>query len=93
MNLEIDGTVIMLTQHCMQRHLYERLNLPGYSVFLNDVSVTLIDKKDPKDPTKRENYWIHTLKNKAPLELSFQVRVQGKLYFALRIVFCFMFMD
>ena len=54
--------------HGMQRHLYEHFNLPGLSGFLNDVSVTL--KTDPKDPTKRENYWIHTLKTKAPLGLN-----------------------
>ena len=54
-------------EHCMQRHLYEQFNLPGHSGFLNDVSVTLIDKADPKDPTKREDYWIYTLKTKAPL--------------------------
>ena len=54
--------------HGMQRHLYEHFNLPGLSGFLNDVSVTL--KTDPKDPTKRENYWIHNLKTKAPLGLN-----------------------
>ena len=52
----------------MQRHLYEHFNLPGLSGFLNDVSVTL--KTDPKDPAKRENDWIHTLKTKAPLGLN-----------------------
>ena len=51
----------------MQRHLYEHFNLPGHSGSLNDVSVTLIDKTDPKDPTKRENFWIQTLKTKPPL--------------------------
>ena len=40
-----------------QIHLFvvmtqEHFNLPGHSGFLNDVSVTLIDKRDPKDPTK-----------------------------------------
>ena len=49
----------------MQRHLYENFNLPGRSRFLNDVSVTLIDKTDPKNPTKRDNFWIQTLKTKA----------------------------
>ena len=43
-------------EHCMQRHLYEHFNVPGHSGFLNDVSVTLIDKTDPKGPTKREDY-------------------------------------
>ena len=36
----------------------------GHSKFLNDVSVTLIDKTDPRDPTKREDYWILILKTK-----------------------------
>ena len=67
----------------MQRHLYEHFNLRGHSGFLNDVSVTLIDKTDPKDPTKREDYWIHTLKIKAPLGLNVEDSLQAKL-----IVFC-----
>ena len=57
-------------EHFLQRHLYELFNLPGYSGFLNDVSVTRIDKTDPKDPTKQENYWIQTLKTKTPLGLN-----------------------
>ena len=57
-------------EQCMQRHLYKHFNLPDHSGFLNDVSVTLIDKTDPTDPTKREDYWIHTLKTKAPLGLN-----------------------
>ena len=56
----------------MRRHLYEHFNLPGHSGFLNDVSVTLIDKTDPKDPTKRQDFWIQTLKTKAPLELNIE---------------------
>ena len=56
----------------MQRHLHEHFNLPGHSGFLNDVSVTLIDKTDPKDPTKRQDFWIQTLKTKAPLELNIE---------------------
>ena len=57
-------------EHCMQRHLYEHFNLPDQSLFLNDVSVTLIDKTDPTDPTKREDYWIQTPRTKAPLGLN-----------------------
>ena len=30
----------------------------------------LIDKTDPRAPTKREDYWIHTLKTKAPMRLN-----------------------
>ena len=58
-------------EHCMQKHLYEHFTLPGHSGFLHDVSVTLIDKTDPSCPTKREDYWIDTLKTKAPMGLNF----------------------
>ena len=54
----------------MQRHLYEYFNLPGQAGFLNDASVTLIDKTDPKDPTKRDDYWNHTLNTKPPLGIN-----------------------
>ena len=50
-------------KQCMQRHLYEHSNLPGHPGILNEVSLTLIDKADPKGPTKREDFWIQTLKN------------------------------
>ena len=47
------------------------MNTLHYSGFLHDVSVTLIDKTDPSCPTKREDYWIDTLKTKAPMGLKF----------------------
>ena len=43
-------------EHCIQRYLYEHFNLPGHTGFLNNVSVTFIDKTDPKDPIKQEDY-------------------------------------
>ena len=54
MNLDIGATI-----------MYEHFNLPDHSEFLNDISDTFIDKTDPTDPTKQEDYWIHTLKTKA----------------------------
>ena len=56
-------------QYCMQKHLYEHFDLPGHTSFSEDVKVTLIDKTDPRNPTKREDYWIYTLKTKAPMGL------------------------
>ena len=38
----------------MQKHLYEYFDLPGHTNFLEDVTVTLIDKTDPRNPTERE---------------------------------------
>ena len=51
----------------MERHFYEYFTLPGHSAFLHDVSIKLIVKTDPSSPTKREDYWIDTLKNKTPV--------------------------
>ena len=59
-------------QHCMEKHLHEHFDLPGYTNVLADVTVTLIDKTDPRDPTEREDYWIYTLKNKAPVGLNME---------------------
>ena len=55
---------------CMQGNLYEHFQLPGHTGFWQDTYVTLIDKTDPTAPTKREDYWIHNLKTKAPIALN-----------------------
>ena len=44
--------------------------LPGHSGFLNDISVTPVYQTDWKDPTKREDYQIYTIKTKTPLGLN-----------------------
>ena len=50
----------------MQEHLFRHFSSPGRNGFLNDVSITFIDKTDPSDPLKREDYWRRTLKTMAP---------------------------
>ena len=45
----------------LQEHLFRHFSSPGDNGFLNDVSVTFIDKTNPSDPLKRENYWRETL--------------------------------
>ena len=42
----------------------------GHTEILDDVSITLIDKTDGSNPTKRENYWIRTLKTYASYGLN-----------------------
>ena len=39
----------------MQEHLFEYFKNEGHSGFLGNVSVTLIDKTDRKDPKMRKN--------------------------------------
>ena len=59
-------------ESCMQEHSYRHFSSPGYRRFLNDVSVTLIDKTDGSDPKKREDYWMKTLKTMAPYGLNIE---------------------
>ena len=40
----------------MQEHLFRHFSSPGHNGFVNDVSVTFIDKTDTSDPLKRENF-------------------------------------
>ena len=48
--------------HCMQRHLNKQLRLLSHSGFIKNLSVTLIHKTDPKNPTKPKYFWMHILK-------------------------------
>ena len=57
---------------CMQEHLHRHFSCPGHRGFLNDVSVTLIDKTDGSGPKKREDYWMKTLKTMAPYGLNIE---------------------
>ena len=41
-----------------------------HTEILDDVSITLIDKTDGSNPTKRENYWMRTLKTYASYGLN-----------------------
>ena len=50
----------------MQQHIYEHFSSEGHCSFLDEVSITFIDKTNPKDPNKWEHYWRHTLKTMAP---------------------------
>ena len=49
------------SEPCMQEHFLGHFSSPGYNGFLIDVFVTFIDKTDPSDPIKRENYCRETL--------------------------------
>ena len=57
-------------EDCMQRQLYKHFQLPGHTGLLQDTYVTLIDQTNPRAPTTREDFWIHTLKTKAPMRLN-----------------------
>ena len=56
----------------MQEHLFEHYKSEGHSGFLGNVSITLVDKTDGKDPKSRENYWMRMLKTYAPSGLNIE---------------------
>ena len=57
---------------CLQKHLFEHFYSEGNNRFFNDVTVTLTDKFDGKNPIKREYYWQHTLNMLAPHDLNIE---------------------
>ena len=49
-------------EKCIQEHLYKHFESEGHTEFLDDRSITLIDKTDDPYSTKRESHWMRTLK-------------------------------
>ena len=47
---------------CLQENLFDHFNSKGHNGSLHDVSLTLIDKTDGKNPIKQEHYFQHILK-------------------------------
>ena len=60
---------------CTQEHLFEHFKSERHSGFLGNVSITLKDKTDGKDPKRRENYWMRTLKTYALFEINIEFSV------------------
>ena len=56
----------------MQENLFRHFSSPGHNGFLNDVSVTFIDKTDPSDHLKGEDFWRETLMARAPYGLNIE---------------------
>ena len=54
----------------MQPLVFEHFSSNDHNGFLEDCSITLIDKTDGSDPTRREEYWRRVLKTVTPYELN-----------------------
>ena len=52
-NYKTNDRTFQCSEPCMQEHLFRPFSSPGCNGFLNDVSVTFIDKTNPSDPLKR----------------------------------------
>ena len=47
-----------------QAGFFAHFQTAGHSGFINDTEIRFIDKTDPSDPTRREDFWIDTLKTR-----------------------------
>ena len=56
----------------MQEHLFSHFSMADHDGFLNNISVTFIDKTDPFDPLRIEDYWRKTLKTMVPYGLNIE---------------------
>ena len=61
-----NGEMENFKQKFLQRHYLQ----DDHKGFLEDVEVRLIDKTEGCDPTKREYYWMRTLKTLYPYGLN-----------------------
>ena len=60
---------------CMQEYLFSHFSMVGNDGFLNDVSITFINKTNPSDPLRREDYWRQTPKTTVPYGLNIEASV------------------
>ena len=56
-NYKSNDSKFQRLEPCMQEHLFSHFSMAGHDGFLNDVSITFIDKTDPSDPLRRKDYW------------------------------------
>ena len=68
------------SKSCMEQHLYDHFCSSNHNCFISYVSVTIIERTDPSDPHKREDYWRSTQKTMAPFGLNFKERVRRSLF-------------
>ena len=73
-NYQMNSRNFLKCQTYMRQDLYEHFANEGHCSFLEDVTITFIDKTDPKHPNRRGHCWRHTLKIMVPL-FEFQKRL------------------
>ena len=74
-NYKINDRKCQRSEPCMQEHLFRYSSSPGHNGFLNDVSVTFIDKTYPSDPLKCKGFWREALMTTAPYGLNIENNV------------------
>ena len=58
----------------MQKRLLQHFSSMDHNDIFIDASVTFIDKTDPKNLFKHENFWRKTLKTMTPYEINSEER-------------------
>ena len=56
----------------IQQYLHDYFLSKDHDGFLNNVEITLIDRTDPLDPERREEFWRTKLRTLAPLGLKIE---------------------
>ena len=64
------GRIIIRGEDHKQAGIFAHFQTAGHSGFINDTEIRFIDKTDPSDPTRREDFWIDTLKTRYPQGLN-----------------------
>ena len=75
----------------MQPLVLEHFFSNKHNGFLEDCSITLIDKTDGSDPTRREEYWRRVLKTVTPYGLNTMTNCFIGVIFFSFIIFVVMF--
>ena len=57
-------------QTCIKQHLLEYFDSEGHCSFLEDLTITFIDKTCPKDANRQDHYWRHIFKTMASLSFN-----------------------
>ena len=71
-----DGTITSLAKgkhrvkDCIQKYSYDHFLSEGHSGLIKDVEIVFVDKTDPSEPTRREEFWRNKLKTLAPYGLN-----------------------
>ena len=69
-NYKDNGRKAQRGEEHIQPELFQHFHSKGRNGFLQDCSITLINKTDGSDPTRREEYWRVMLKTVAPYGLN-----------------------
>ena len=79
----LDGIIIKIVKGRQHQGVYyhkvffrQHFLIEGHDGLVNDCEITLIDKTDSSDPTRREYFWMRLLKTYYPLGLDIEEELQ-----------------